>query len=407
MGGMEFGDAASRTATQAFLSAYQTKTAAETIPAALERSTRTANDAVVALAHTYGLSEGMGTTLVAVALRDSELYYISVGDSGVFHLRGGALRMINHPHVFANLLDAAVARGTMSQADAQNHPERESLTSFIGTESLEEIDRNVEPFPIAEGDVILLASDGLFKTLSQEEMVASIASVNGNRQSLPDALVDQTIARKRDHQDNVTVLSIAVESESASDGRVQAPALPLHEAAIPILSPTAVTRKIVPVAEPAQVSAPPPVPGPEHVPKHVPVPVLEPAATVAGPMGVGQSADARPPDTQPPGPPPPTAKVRARSRVGMLIGFLVLLAMLVGAAGGAWWYFRHGRSMLIANPKAPNPESQVSAPPPTTPVEIKVDPDAPVQEPPPEQPPPSHGKASREKRTAPKVKDPL
>jgi protein phosphatase len=118
MGGMEFGDAASRTATQAFLSAYQTKTAAETIPAALERSTRTANDAVVALAHTYGLSEGMGTTLVAVALRDSELYYISVGDSGVFHLRGGALRMINHPHVFANLLDAAVARGTMSQADA-------------------------------------------------------------------------------------------------------------------------------------------------------------------------------------------------------------------------------------------------------------------------------------------------
>src|SRR5450432_4177699 len=61
MGGMEFGDAASRAATRAFLDAYQAKTVGESIPAALERSVRTANDAVVALAHSYGLTEGMGT----------------------------------------------------------------------------------------------------------------------------------------------------------------------------------------------------------------------------------------------------------------------------------------------------------------------------------------------------------
>jgi len=55
----------SRTAMQAFLGAYQAKTAEESIPQALERSVRAANDAVVALAHEYGLSEGMGTTLAA------------------------------------------------------------------------------------------------------------------------------------------------------------------------------------------------------------------------------------------------------------------------------------------------------------------------------------------------------
>jgi len=84
MGGMEYGDAASRTAVRAFLDAYRRKTSEEPIPEALERSVRDANSHVVALAHSLGLVEGIGTTLVAAALHDHSLYYISVGDSGVF-----------------------------------------------------------------------------------------------------------------------------------------------------------------------------------------------------------------------------------------------------------------------------------------------------------------------------------
>src|SRR5712691_11851586 len=57
MGGMEHGDAASRTAVRAFLDAYQRKTPSESIPTALERSVREANDQVVALAQSLGMSE--------------------------------------------------------------------------------------------------------------------------------------------------------------------------------------------------------------------------------------------------------------------------------------------------------------------------------------------------------------
>jgi len=67
-----------------------------------------------------------------------------------------------------------MARGSLSKEDADNHPERESLTSFIGAESLEEIDRNPEPLPMAAGDTILLASDGMFKTLDAQEIAASL-----------------------------------------------------------------------------------------------------------------------------------------------------------------------------------------------------------------------------------------
>jgi protein phosphatase len=337
MGGMEFGDAASRTATQAFLSAYQSKTIEESIPEALERSVRTANDAVVALAHEYGLSEGMGTTLVAGALRDSELFYISVGDSGIFHLSGGTLRMINHPHVFANLLDAAVARGTMSQADAENHPERESLTSFIGAESLEEIDRNTEPIQFAEGDVILLASDGLFKTLSRSEILACL---QGNPQSWPEALVAQTIAKKHDHQDNVTVLSIAAESEIAAVGSLRQRPQPVRTAATVIPPETAVVHG---------------APQESNAGSNAPV--------LAGPVIAATSG----------------AQSPSRSRAALL-WVIIILAL---AAGGAWWYFYHMRtSKLTSGARTSGPDSVVSAPPRTTPVEIKVDPNAPAQPPP-------------------------
>ena len=84
MGGMEHGDQASRTAVRAFMDAYQLKTPEESIPAALERAAREANSQVVALAHSLGLAEGVGTTLVAAALQGTSLYFVSVGDSGRF-----------------------------------------------------------------------------------------------------------------------------------------------------------------------------------------------------------------------------------------------------------------------------------------------------------------------------------
>ena len=214
MGGMEHGDAASRMAVRAFLEAYQSKDPSESVPDALERSAREANDRVVEMAHELGAAESVGTTLVAAVLINSGLgkamYFISVGDSGLFHVSDGQIQTVNRPHIFGNLLDNAVARGSMSKEQALLHPERESLTSFIGVEVLEEIDRNIDPWPISDKDSILLASDGLFKTLSPEEILESLS---GHPQTWPDALVARTLARKYEYQDNVTVLSVTVQDQ--------------------------------------------------------------------------------------------------------------------------------------------------------------------------------------------------
>jgi len=293
MGGMEFGDEASRTAVRAFLDAYARKTQEETIAAALERSTREANAQVVELAKRLGMKDGVGTTLVATALQERSLYYVSVGDSAVFLCAPGEYRMLNRAHVFANVLDAAVARGTMSREDAQTHPERESLTSYIGAEELEEIDRNIEPYILHDGDTVLLATDGMFKTLSPEEIRACLA---GNPQSWPEVLVNQTLAHKREYQDNVTVISVTAVDELLAT-RV-APTL----ASAPVRTPAA--------------AVPPPA-----------LPASQPAIEWTSGEGTGAPAPAR---SSP-----------------WWIALVLLVLTLAGAAG--WWYAKH-RANVIPEP---------------------------------------------------------
>jgi len=214
MGGMEHGDVASQTAVRAILDAYAQKLPSESIPAALERAAREANEHVIAAALDLGLKEGVGTTLVAAVLHDDYLYFVSVGDSAIYHVRGGDIHMVNRPHVFANLLDQAAERGQISRSEAAHHPERESLTSFIGIHDLHEIDLNTEPWPVAAGETILLASDGLFKTLEPAEILKCLS---GHPQSWPQALVSRTLDRRHPGQDNVTVVSVTLASESLGE----------------------------------------------------------------------------------------------------------------------------------------------------------------------------------------------
>ncbi|MBZ5602718.1 MAG: protein phosphatase 2C domain-containing protein [Acidobacteriia bacterium] len=312
MGGMEYGDAASRTAVRAFLEAYQRKTPDESIPQALLRSVHEANDQVLSLASSLGLIEGIGTTLVAATLHENSMYFASVGDSGLFHVNESGMRMINRPHIFANVLDAAVARGNLSAEDAANHPERESLTSYIGAQKLEEIDGNTEPFPMEDGDAILLASDGLFKTLELDEMRACCT---GSPQAWPEQLVGATIAANREYQDNVTVLSLAFES--------------VKTLGLPQTAPPRTIRRVDP--QPSEL--------PRTV-KMAPAPEAPPPPAVAEPAAPAPSAPQAwtPQPWTPPVQAAPVAVERKKS--GMLIP-LVVLVVLAAAGFGGWYYLQH------------------------------------------------------------------
>ena len=256
MGGMAHGDIASKIAVQATLEAYARKTPEESIPDALERAVHEANRQVIEEAERLGAAEGVGTTLVAAVLHQDHqalervvesdvpdhqsLYFISVGDSGLFLFSGGQLQVVNQPHVYANVLDRAVANGVISQDQADQHPERESLTSFVGIQTLQEIDRNTEPWPVRTGDTILLASDGMFKTLEPHEIRAAL---EGDPLLWPQELVDRVLKKQRPGQDNVTVVSVSVVSATDASLITDLPA------------PSVFKRGLVDVAAPEVPSA--------------------------------------------------------------------------------------------------------------------------------------------------------
>lgn len=213
MGGMANGDAASRAAVKSFLQAYESKTESEPIADALLRSIHAANAGVYQLALEMNAAEEMGTTLIATVLKNDQLHWVATGDSAIFLFRNGEFTVLNQPHIFAVELDEHAHHGRIRKEDAMSHPEREALTSFVGMEKLVLIDRSLRPLQLRERDVVLLASDGLFKTLSLEEMKTGM---DGDAQGIAEMLVNKAIAAEKPYQDNVTVLAVTVEKERPS-----------------------------------------------------------------------------------------------------------------------------------------------------------------------------------------------
>jgi serine/threonine protein phosphatase PrpC len=212
MGGLSHGSEASHAAVRTFLSAYESKAPGESIPDALARSLIAANRAVVTLADHFGSRNGTGTTLAAAVLHGDSLYWVSAGDSRVYLCHGNTLTRITSDHVYARHLNEQVAQGKISRSEAEGNAERAALTSFLG--DLKEVDRSLRPFVVRPGDHIFICSDGLYRALSEAEITEAFRR---DPQTACDTLVEQAVAKQRNHQDNLTIIALSPERSSAPD----------------------------------------------------------------------------------------------------------------------------------------------------------------------------------------------
>lgn len=201
MGGMRNGAEASRIALREFLGAM----AAGDLPT---DALRTANAAVYQIGVDAGDAEGTGTTLAAVLLADARMGWISVGDSQIYLARGGELSTVNAEHSYLLDLYHDVIRGELDLATARQDPQKDALTSFVGLESLTRIDQSAPRFPLLEGDRIMICSDGLYRALSDAEILAVLTSDSANP---ADELVKQAMAKNHPYQDNTTVITLSID----------------------------------------------------------------------------------------------------------------------------------------------------------------------------------------------------
>ena len=89
----------------------------------------------------------------------------NVGDSRLYHYSEGVLRQISRDHSYvAELVEA----GYITREQAAVHPRRNVITRAIGTSPRERADIFSESWKA--GDILMLCTDGLSGTLSDEDM---------------------------------------------------------------------------------------------------------------------------------------------------------------------------------------------------------------------------------------------
>lgn len=208
MGGLSNGAEISGIVTYVFKEDFEELKNSQMPETTLMNMVSSANDQACNFISTSGGGQS-GSTVVATYIRDGELYFIAVGDSRIYLMRDEGLIQLNREHIYAYELDNMVINGLMSIENALTNRERKSLTSYIGMGDLKHIDRNLEAIRLRAGDKLLIASDGVFGTLSSEEMISALALSDSKLAAKQ--LMDLVEEKGKARQDNATAIVLFYE----------------------------------------------------------------------------------------------------------------------------------------------------------------------------------------------------
>jgi len=152
---------------------------------------------------------GMGTTLLAVLLRDKSLRWMSVGDSPLYHMRGEELVCLNRIHSKATDLAQQVQEGLITEEQARTDPARHELLSALIGDVIYDVD-DPPPIELLPGDVIIAATDGI-ETLTHEEIASTVSSHRSqSAESIAEGLLQAVHDKQSPKQDNTTVVVLHI-----------------------------------------------------------------------------------------------------------------------------------------------------------------------------------------------------
>ena len=203
MGGASAGDIASKTAieviSQYILNGYNPKMSSDDIQRLLDNAIASANLEVYSLAQKNQQLQGMGTTVVAAIVSETQAVICNVGDSRAY-LLNDEISQITRDHT---MVQSLVELGKLSEEEAKNHPEKNIITRALGVE--ENILTDSYFIDITEDDKILLCTDGLTNYASEDKILNIIQkNVLDKVSSL---LIDE--ANNGGGRDNITVAVVS------------------------------------------------------------------------------------------------------------------------------------------------------------------------------------------------------
>jgi serine/threonine protein phosphatase PrpC len=141
----------------------------------------------------------VASTVVVMLARGEHFACLWAGDSRAYLLRQGQLRQITRDH---SLVQELLEAGAIGPDEVMNHPRGNVITRAVGAE-MEDFVLDKVSDRLIPGDRFLLCSDGLCKTLSEDELASHLGAVNGTP---PQALIAAALAANV--SDNVTAVMV-------------------------------------------------------------------------------------------------------------------------------------------------------------------------------------------------------
>lgn len=170
----------------------------------MRNAIRQANEEIYQRTLTETDKRGMGTTATAMVLFRDRYLIGQVGDSRAYLLRAGSFVQVTKDHSY---VQEQIDAGNLTPEQARTHPYSNVITRCVGATG--DVVPDIYLGSVEEGDIYLLASDGLTGMLDDPELLAILNS-GGDPQTWVDRMVSE--ANRQGGLDNITVIIVRIDS---------------------------------------------------------------------------------------------------------------------------------------------------------------------------------------------------
>lgn len=206
MGGLQGGETASALCAKIFFEDFFSLPGLSDYPRFYKSVIDKIDESVASLRNEKGELMKAGSTFVSMIVDCGSLYWGCVGDSHMYIVRNSEIVQVNRDHNYMLILKEQVKLGEITMQEAESNKHKDALISYMGMNGVKYMDVNEKPFRLMPNDSVILCSDGLYRLLSDSEILTILNMYPTNMNLAANAMVDAACGKMAPHQDNTSVI---------------------------------------------------------------------------------------------------------------------------------------------------------------------------------------------------------
>lgn len=213
IGGLNSGEIASEKAVNKFIEDFSKLNSYKDIPGFLKTEIKKIDQYIFELRNSKGKWLSCGTTIVAIIIIENKMFWVSAGDSKLLISRNNEMDSVVREHNYRLKLNHFLEQEKIDSNTYRRENKRgEQLISYLGIGNLKIYDLSLEPLILKDKDRLLLCTDGVYKTLANEEIKKLLIS-DMKAELISKKIIDEIKIKDKKNQDNATYILIEKRGE--------------------------------------------------------------------------------------------------------------------------------------------------------------------------------------------------